>query len=118
MSHTLTEGERHIQTQQMLEHAIKLGEERIATFAARLLVDPLRSFQWGGDMVRTAALISVGKDLLAIVNTNGVEAAKRTAAKMAHHSARYPTRSTSPIWNLTHQEEAAIYAQFAEEGSI
>jgi hypothetical protein len=92
-------------------------------FLKRLDEHPLESFEWGMNTVTEAARVKVARELQfgldsMLEKDMTPEEIRRTLLKVtegnANRFARWPSRSSSPMANLTHQEEGAAWANWID----
>ena len=112
---TATAPEKKDRLQRWIESHTEDAQASLAKFQASLAKDPAYALEWGGDALTASAWLKV-LAILAALKAEG-----RTAAQMADHArtavlqaAKYPSRSTSPMYNLRHQEIASAWANALE----
>jgi len=97
--------------------------EDIEKFTAQLAKNPVYGFEWAESAMRAAATLQVQEFALSIL-TAPAEEYRYVAAPIAllvkqlqrdvMHAARYPSRSTSQMTNLMHQETMSVKASLIE----
>ena len=98
-----------------LERDLASAKEVLAKFSADLLTDPAYAMEWGDRAVTAAGQVSVLGAAIAALK-NGAEPAKvrAHAVEQALRSAKWPSRSTSQMTNLTAQAKGETWAFVAE----
>ena len=82
--------------------------------------DPLYAFAWGGAVLATAAKISLMNQMIMVIDEMGEteEAITKITTYLRRTiwgNSRFPSRSSSPTYNLAEQEKAAAAAWAAEK---
>ena len=98
----------YVQTQ------VNRGEARVAAFAEKVTVTPLYELEWADSVVEAAAELTVGKEVLGMVDGGAtLEAITVHCEKTALQGARYPRNSTNPMQALVFRARVAAFAEMA-----
>ena len=97
--------------------------EDIEKFTAQLAKNPVYGFEWAESAMRAAATLQVQEFALSILTAPAEEFREGEAPitllvkqlqRDVMHAARYPSRSTSQMTNLMHQETMSVKASLIE----
>ncbi len=88
------------------DEALAFKRDTLAELSADLLTKPVHALRWCGEAIEAAARLSVAGWMNEALSKDASLEEMRTAAeKRMRHSAQYPARSTSPVINLSDDEE-------------
>lgn len=96
-----------------LKSFTEAAEATVARFQERVMTDPSYAFEWGTDAAIAAGKLRAFRNVQAVLDEKGTDAAKAYAIARVLEGARCPNHSTAALANLVIESVTAGYAEIA-----